>query len=143
MSCLFSEAICLLIGAREEAGGRCLVAFTGVGAGETRGYSGFLYDWITCVLFLDKPDRVIRASYVGKRPAGVPHARRARTVLRRMTRAEVAKFVLDQLQSDQYLRTKPFISRPQRLTSRGITACAAQSATLTTSAIAVKLSNHA
>jgi len=130
---LFSDATRVLIAAMQEAGVRRLVTITGVGAGETRGHGGFFYDWIIYPLFTrhryadkEKQEALIEASnldWVIVRPAPFSekpgtgplqvHTRVTRdTILRRITRAEVATFVLDQLRSDQYLRTKPFIGHP-------------------------------
>lgn len=127
---LFSEATSALIAAMRDAGGRRLVAITGVGAGETRGHGGFLYDWILFPLFTrhryadkDRQEALIEASGLdwiivrpapfSDRPASGPlevHTRIGRdTVLRHITRKEVAAFVLDQLTNNAYLRQKPFI----------------------------------
>lgn len=130
---LFSDATRLLIAAMQAAGVRRLVAITGVGAGETRGHGGLLYDWIIFPLFTrrryadkDRQEALIAASgldWVIVRPAPFDetpaegpleiHAVvERRTALRRVTRAEVAAFVLDQITSDRHLRQKPFIGRP-------------------------------
>ncbi len=130
---LFSQATKLLIGAMKGAGVRRLVAITGIGAGATRGHGGLLYDWIIYPLFtrhryVDKTtqEELIEASgldWTIVRPA--PFSRREPpgelrvyatierdTVLRRVTRREVATFVLDQLTSSRYLHRKPFIGHP-------------------------------
>jgi putative NADH-flavin reductase len=130
---LFSEATRILIAAMKAAGVRRLVAITGVGAGETRGHGGLFYDWIIFPLFTraryadkERQEALIEASgldWVLVRPAPFSrsqadgpmqvHTRVERnTVLRRVTRAEVATFVLEQLSSDRYLRQKPFIGHP-------------------------------
>jgi putative NADH-flavin reductase len=130
---LFSEATSILLEAMAKAGVRRLIAITGVGAGETRGHGGWFYDWIIYPLFTrhryadkEKQKVMIEASnldWVIVRPApfsDIPATRSLRvhtkvegdTVLRRITRAEVATFVLDQLRSNQYLWTKPFIGHP-------------------------------
>jgi putative NADH-flavin reductase len=130
---LFSEATRILIAAMEAAGVRRLIAITGVGAGETRGHGGLFYDWIIFPFFTraryadkERQEALIEASeldWVIIRPAPFSesradgplqvHTRIGRdTVLRRIARAEVATFVLDQLSSDRYLRQKPFIGHP-------------------------------
>lgn len=130
---LFSDATRILIEAMQQTRVRRLVAITGVGAGETRGHGGFLYDWFIFPLFtrkryLDKDRQealieksaldwtIVRPAPFNERPASTPfqvHTGVAKDViLRRVTRREVAGFVLDQLGSDQYLRQKPFIGHP-------------------------------
>ncbi len=127
---LFSDVTAKLITAMAHAKVRRLVAITGVGAGETRGHGGFLYDRIIYPLFTrpfyedkDRQERLIRQSaldWIIVRPAPfkpTPGAAplqaitdiRPDTVLRRITRDEVASFVLDQLTDDRYLRTPVFI----------------------------------
>jgi hypothetical protein len=117
----------------EAAGVRRLVAITGVGAGETRGHGGFLYDRVIFPLFTrqryrdkDRQEALIAASgldWVIVRPAPFS-SRRApgplevhtdigrNTVLRRITPEEVADFVVAQLHDDRYLRRRPFIGHP-------------------------------
>jgi putative NADH-flavin reductase len=130
---LFSDATRALLPAMQIAGVRRLVAITGVGAGETRGHGGFLYDNLIFPLFTrsiyadkDRQEALIEASgldWTIVRPA--PFSENLApgplqvltqiapdTKLRRITRAEVAGFVLDQLASNAFLRRKPFIGHP-------------------------------
>jgi putative NADH-flavin reductase len=130
---LFSEATRILIAAMAAAGVRRLVVVTGVGAGETRGHGGFFYDWIVFPLFTrhryadkERQEALVensRLDWVIVRPApfaetapeGPPQVHTEigrRTVLRRITRAQVAAFVLDQVGSDAHLHTKPFVGHP-------------------------------
>ena len=51
---LFSESTLLLISAMEKHGVKRLVAITGIGAGDSRGHGGFLYDKIIFPLFTKK-----------------------------------------------------------------------------------------
>lgn len=127
---LFSDTTAKLIAAMQAEGVARLVAITGVGAGETRGHGGFVYDWLIYPLFTrpfyedkDRQERLIRQStldWVVVRPA--PFKAEAgsmpfeavtevtpRTRLTRVTRDEVATFVLDQLTDDRYLRKAVFI----------------------------------
>lgn len=127
---LFSDVTAKLIAAMAAAHVRRLVAITGVGAGETRGHGGFLYDRIIYPLFTrpfyqdkDRQERLIRDSaldWVIVRPAPFKATAgstplqaitdvRPDTFLRRITRDEVASFVLDQLTDDRYLRRPVFI----------------------------------
>lgn len=130
---LFSDATRALLAAMRAAGVRRLLAITGVGAGDSRGHGGFVYDRLIFPLFTrhmyadkDIQERLIEAAdvdWVIVRPAPFvdkPAANQLQaltriepdTVLRRITRSEVAAFVLDQLGSDAYLRTKVFIGHP-------------------------------
>ena len=127
---LFSDATRALLPAMQATGVRRLIAITGVGAGETRGHGGFLYDHVifpffTRSIYADKDRQealieasgldwvIVRPAPFSEKPAPGPVQVLTRiapdTKLRRITRAEVAGFVLDQLVSDAYLRTKPFI----------------------------------
>lgn len=130
---LFSDVTRALLDAMRSAGVPRLVVITGVGAGETRGHGGFVYDRLVFPLITrrryadkDRQEALIAESdrdWIIVRPAPfaerVPdeplrvHTRIERdTVLRRITRAEVAAFVVDQLDSDAYLRQRPFIGHP-------------------------------
>lgn len=127
---LFSDVTAKLMAAMTAEGIRRLVAITGVGAGETRGHGGFLYDRIIYPLFTrpfyedkDRQERLIRESSLdwvlvrpapfkdsaGSAPLEILTEIRPDTVLRRITRDEVASFVLDQLGNDRYLRKFAFI----------------------------------
>jgi putative NADH-flavin reductase len=126
---LFSESTRLLIAAMEKHGVRRLVAVTGIGAGDSRGHGGFLYDKIIFPLLTrniyrdkDRQEELIRNSkleWVIVRPASFRDGRvrgqfRVETnlkgvILRRIPRAEVARFVLDQLTDDRYLYKTPLI----------------------------------
>ncbi|OFX01468.1 MAG: epimerase [Alphaproteobacteria bacterium RIFCSPHIGHO2_12_FULL_66_14] len=127
---LFSDVTAKLITAMAAEGVRRLVAITGVGAGETRGHGGFFYDRIIYPLFTrpfyedkDRQERLIRESTLdwvlvrpapfkataGSTPLEILTEIRPDTALRRITRDEVASFVLDQLVDDRYLRRPVFI----------------------------------
>ena len=127
---LFSEATAALIAAMKSEGLKRLIAITGVGAGETRGHGGFIYDWIifplfTCKIYEDKDrqEALIAASdldWIIMRPAlfvkshvSGPlevHTTLAPDIaLRRINRDEVAAFAVEQIESNHYLRQRPFI----------------------------------
>ncbi len=127
---LFSDVTAKLCKAMKAEGVKRLVAITGVGAGGTRGHGGFVYDRIIYPLFTkplyrdkNRQERLIRESaldWVVVRPAPFKATAgpmplqaltdiRPDTVLRRVTRDEVAGFVLDQLTGDRYLRRSVFI----------------------------------
>ena len=130
---LFSKVTSRLIAAMQLCGVRRLIAITGVGAGETRGHGGFVYDRIIYPLFTknryrDKEiqEELIAASdldWIIVRPA--PFASSCPpgqlevhvdigpdTLLRRITPGEVAEFVVGQFESDKYLHQRPFIGHP-------------------------------
>ena len=127
---LFSDATGTLITAMRTHGVRRLIAITGVGAGETRGHGSFFYDWIIFPLFTrkryqdkDRQESLIAGSgldWTIVRPAPFVEGPvstalevyteiKPETRLSRITRDEVAGFVVAQLDSDQYLRQRPFI----------------------------------
>lgn len=126
---LFSQSTRLLLGAMEQQQVKRLVCITGVGAGETKGHGGFLYDHFIFPLFTrnryaDKElqEQLIRQSNLDwtiVRPApfseGKPNAafqvlsEVGKVVLRKVSRAEVASFVLGELENRQYLQKTLFI----------------------------------
>jgi putative NADH-flavin reductase len=130
---LFSEATGALLVAMAAAGVPRLVAITGVGAGETRGHGGFLYDRVIFPLFTrqryadkDRQEAMIAQSgldWTIVRPAPFSDTRRpgALTVLTdiprdakltAITRDEVADFVVDELETGRHIGTRPFIGHP-------------------------------
>ncbi len=129
---LFSDATRALLAAMRAEGVPRLVAVTGVGAGETRGHGGWFYDRVIFPLFTarryadkERQEALIAASqldWVILRPA--PFSRAAPDgpleahdpvppglTLRRVTRGEVAAFLLDACAGDAWLRRRPFIGR--------------------------------
>jgi putative NADH-flavin reductase len=126
---LFSDATRILIAAMQKHGVRRLVAITGIGAGDSRGHGGFLYDRIIFPFIVkntyadkDRQEELIRHSsldWVIVRPASFtngPLRDRLRVVtnlegvtIRKISRADVAAFVLDQLTDNRYLHKTPLI----------------------------------
>ncbi len=127
---LFSDTTKAVIGAMNAATVRRLVAITGVGAGDSKGHGGWLYNAIIYPLFTrsryadkDRQEQIIEQSdleWTIVRPA--PFAASAgngpwqvwteipdRLQLRSITRAEVASFILDSLENASFIRQKPFI----------------------------------
>lgn len=125
---LLSEATRVLLAAMRRSHVRRLVCITGIGAGDSRGHGGFLYDRILQPVLLravyhdkDRQEHEIAASgldWVIVRPvmltngspsvvqasadAAVPHGNS-------IARASVARFVLDQLTDDRWLHRSPII----------------------------------
>jgi len=129
----FSRSTEALIAAMSKAGVRRLIAVTGVGAGETRGHGGFFYDRVVFPLFAryrykdkDRQEALIAASgldWTIVRPAVFSESRRKgplqvvteigpSTVLRRVSRDEVADFIMSEIGSRACLRQRPFIGHP-------------------------------
>ncbi len=130
---LFSEATRALIAAMDETGVRRLVAVTGVGAGETRGHGGWLYDRVIFPLFTrnryadkDRQEALLRASaldwtilrpaaFAAKAGAGgleVHTSVAPNVVLRSVTREETAATALDAIERGLWLREAVFFGRP-------------------------------
>lgn len=130
---LVSETTTAVVAAMQTAGVRRLVAVTGVGAGDSKGHGGWLYNTIIHPLFTrnryadkDRQEAIIEQSgldWTVVRPA--PFAAKAGAgplqvhteipeglQLRSITRAEVAGFILDTLETAGFLRQKPFIGHP-------------------------------
>ncbi|WP_421999301.1 NAD(P)-dependent oxidoreductase [Reyranella sp.] len=127
---LFSDVTAKLILAMRAEGTTRLVAITGVGAGETRGHGGLLYDNVIYPLFTrplyadkNRQEELVRRSaldWVLVRPAPFKSTSgmtplqaiteiRPTTRLTRIKREEVATFVLDELTNDRYLHKAVFI----------------------------------
>lgn len=126
---LLSTATRALVEAMGARGVRRLVCITGLGAGDSRGHGGFVLDNIVLPLFLrtiyedkDRQEEVVRASdldWVLVRPM-VLNDKPAMGQVRATTdlsgihggeiaRGDVAKFVVEQLTSDEWLRRTPLI----------------------------------
>jgi putative NADH-flavin reductase len=122
---LFSRGTQFLLAAMAKHGVRRLVCVTGVGAGDSRGHGGFLYDRILQPLFMktvyedkDRQEAQLRASDVDwtiVRPGSLTNGpatglTRVLTSLDGVTagkisRADVAAFIVEQLASDEYRKT--------------------------------------
>jgi putative NADH-flavin reductase len=126
---LFSDSTRILLDLMQHSGVKRLVCITGIGAGETKGHGGFFYDHIIYPLFAknryqdkDRQEKMIRNSgldWVIVRPAPFHEGGHNGPIqavtnvegvtLRRISRQEVAQFVVDQLTDDLFLRQTPFI----------------------------------
>ncbi len=120
---VFSEGTRRLLEAMKRSGVRRLVCITGIGAGDSRGHGGFLYDRVLFPLLLkavyadkDRQEALVRASdtdWTIVRPGFLSNGPltgnyRALTDLsgvtaRRVARADVAHFMLKELESNRYL----------------------------------------
>lgn len=127
---LFSTSTAALIAAMRAEGVARLVAVTGVGAGDTRGHGGFVYDRIVFPLFTrdryrdkDRQEASIARSglrwtivrpapfkrSVGGSPLEIHREVAPTTVLSAITRDEVARFIVDELNEPRYVGARPFI----------------------------------
>ena len=127
---VFSEGTRNLLGAMKKSGVRRLACVTGIGAGDSRGHGGFLFDSLFYPILLrtvyadkDRQESLIRASgvdWVIVRPGfltnGLLTGRyRAITDLAGVTagkisRADVAHFILQQLVAPSQLRQTPLLT---------------------------------
>jgi putative NADH-flavin reductase len=127
---VFSEGTRNLLQAMKKTRVRRLVCVTGIGAGDSRGHGGFLYDRIFYPFLLkpiyadkDRQEALIRASdaeWTIVRPGFLTNGPltknyRALTDLTGITagwisRADVAHFMLKELESKQYLRKAPLLT---------------------------------
>jgi uncharacterized protein YbjT (DUF2867 family) len=126
---LLSVATRALVKAMERRNVRRLVCITGLGAGDSRGHGGFVFDTLILPLLLRKvyedknrQEDAVRASkldWVLVRPV-VLNDKPARGTVRAETdlsgihggtvaRGDVAKFVVQQLTDDRWLRRAPLI----------------------------------
>ena len=112
-----------------QHGVRRLVCVTGIGAGDSKGHGGFLYDRIIYPLFTkqtyldkDRQEKLIRESpldWVIVRPASFtngPLRGKLRiatdlngVTIRSISRADAAEFVLDQLTDNRFIGKTPLI----------------------------------
>ena len=126
---LLAEATRALVPAMTRSGVRRLVCISALGVGDSRGHGGFVFDRLFQPLLLspaykdkDRQEAMIRASsldWVVVRPAKLTDDRaqgavRAVTDLAsinggKVARADVARFVVEQLTTDTWLRRTPVI----------------------------------
>ncbi|NTV46961.1 MAG: NAD(P)H-binding protein [Chlorobiales bacterium] len=127
---VFSEGIKNVLSAMQAKGVNRLIAVTGIGAGDSKGHGGFLYDSIFLPIVLkavyddkDREEALIRESNVNwtiVRPCMLTNGNltgnyHAFTDLTGVTagsisRKDVADFLLKQLASDEYLKQTPLLS---------------------------------
>lgn len=127
---IFSEGIERVITAMQELQVRRLICVTGIGAGSSKGHGGFLYDAIFKPLLLktiyvdkDLQEEIIQQSdrdWLIVRPAGLtngPRTRKYRVITdyrgvtaRRISRADVADFILKELSAPQYTGQTPLLT---------------------------------
>lgn len=127
---VFSKGTQRLLRAMKGNAVRRLACVTGIGAGDSRGHGGFLYDRVFFPLLLksvyadkDRQEALIRAADVDwtiVRPGFLtrgPLTRSYRVLTDltgvsagRISRADVAHFILDELPANRYLRQTPLLT---------------------------------
>ena len=127
---VFSEGTKNLLQAMKLTGVKRLICVTGIGAGDSRGHGGFIYDYLFRPLLFktvyadkDRQESLIKASDVDwtiVRPGFLtngPLTKNYRTLTDmtgvtagRISRADVAHFILDEIESKQYLRQTPLLT---------------------------------
>lgn len=127
---VFSEGTKNILESMKKIGVRLLICVTGIGAGDSKNHGGFLYDKIFQPLLLktiyedkDRQEALIRTSdvdWVIVRPGFLTNgpSRGQYQVLTDMTgvkagkisRADIAHFILGQLASPNYLRQTPLLT---------------------------------
>ena len=126
---VFSTVTRALVDTMKEKGVRRLVAITGIGAGETRGHGGPLYDWVIFPLMLkrvyddkDVQEQIIRRSgldWTIVRPGLLtngPATNRYRVLLDpaqwradSISRADVADFLVKEVTERKYMGQAPVL----------------------------------
>ena len=127
---LLSTATRALVSAMKDEGVSRLVCITGMGAGDSVGHGGFVFDHLIFPLLLrkvyadkDRQEEIVRGSgldWVLVRPS-VLNDKPSRDTIRALTdlsdvhggsisRKDVATFVLDQLRGDAWLHRSPLIT---------------------------------
>jgi len=127
---VFSQGVQNVLQAMEKTGVKRLISITGIGAGDSRGHGGFFYDRIFNPLFLktiyedkDREEAAIKASQVDwliVRPGFLtngPMRGRYRILTDltgvkagKISRADVAHFILEQLASSGYIKQTPLLT---------------------------------
>lgn len=127
---VFSKGTMNLLQAMKKTGAWRLLCVTGIGAGDSRGHGGFIYDcffrpFVARTIYADKDrqEALIRASDVDwtiVRPGFLtngPLTKNYRMLTDmtgvtagRISRADVAHFMLKEIESNQYLKQTPLLS---------------------------------
>ncbi len=127
---LFSKAARNILVAVKQNPGQKYIAVTGIGAGESKGHGGFLYDKIFKPLLLkniyadkDREEEIIKGSGVDwmiVRPAGLTNGKRTGqyhifndlkgVTSKRISRLDVADFILKQLKNPTQFSKTPLLT---------------------------------
>ena len=127
---LFSIAAANLVAVATRQPGLKLIAVTGIGAGDSKGHGGFLYDSIFKPLFLktiyqdkDREEQIIRnssADWLIVRPAALTNGPRTGNyriltelegvVAKRISRLDVADFLLAEMARPTHFKQTPMLT---------------------------------
>jgi putative NADH-flavin reductase len=127
---VFSKGTKNLLQAMKKTGVKRLICVTGIGAGDSKGHGGFLYDRLFYPLMLrpvyadkDRQESLIKASDVDwtiVRPGFLTNGPLTKdyrmltdmtgVTAGRISRADVAHFMLKEIESKQYLRQTPLLT---------------------------------
>jgi len=127
---VFSKGTLQVIKGMQDRGVQRLICLTGIGAGDSKGHGGFLYDKIFKPLLLKTiyADKDLQEQYVKEsgldwvivRPAGLTNGPRTQkyrvatdlsgVTSRRISRADVAHFILSELSEQKYTGQTPLIT---------------------------------
>lgn len=127
---VFSRGTERILDAMKNCGVKRLICVTGIGAGDSRGHGGFLYDRVLFPLLLkavyqdkDRQEALIKASEIDwtvVRPGFLTNgpstgSYRVLTDMTgvtagRISRADVAHFILNELQANRYLGQTPLLT---------------------------------
>jgi putative NADH-flavin reductase len=127
---VFSQGMTNVLAAMRKTPNMKLVTVSGIGAGDSRGHGGFIYDWIVQPLLLktiyedkDRLETLLKASGVDwmiVRPGMLtngPETRRYKVLTDltgvtagKISRADVADFILNQLTNHTYFKQTPLLT---------------------------------
>jgi len=127
---VFSEGIKNLIQEMKKASVKRLICATGIGAGDSKGHGGFLYDKFINPFILgriyedkDRQESIIKASdieWIIVRPGFLTNGKLTKDYkvfidLKRVTagkisRKDVAHFIINQFESNEYIRKTPLLT---------------------------------
>jgi putative NADH-flavin reductase len=129
---VFSDGTAHLVAAMSAHGVRRIICVTGIGCGDSRGHGGFLYDRIVLPLVLrtiyedkDRQENILRTSgldWIIVRPAFLTDGPASSNFLAlndldgvragRISRADVAMFIVRQLTDGRFLHQTPLLTGP-------------------------------
>lgn len=127
---VFSRGAANILAAMDKKAGQMLITVTGIGAGDSKGHGGFLYDTVFNPLLLktiyadkDREEALIKASRVPwliVRPGFLTNGPRAgeyRVLVRlagvkagKISRLDVADFILKELKKPRHFRKTPLLT---------------------------------
>ena len=127
---VFSEGTKNLLQAMKKTGVKHLVCVTGIGAGDSKGHGGFLYDYIfkpllAKAIYADKDRQeslikesdvdwtIVRPGFLTNGPLTTKYrmlTNLAGVTAGKISRADVAHFILKEIESKQHLRQTPLLT---------------------------------